>query len=187
MSAFRRTRRHLSAHLRFQNGNSCTQMRRWIIEKFQHQRVTFEGPLDDSPLNTCAAAMDEPHFTQPGGVGLVQVLFHYGGDVAGRKRVKVDVALDGNPKWVLILHSGIGRFLVADGNFGLDAAANRKVADDGHPARLAGGDEVVENLIRHVFVENAFVAELDKVVFEGLQFDTQAVRDIRDANLAEIG
>ena len=64
---------------------------------------------------------------------------------------------------------------------------NRKVPDDGHAARLAGGHQVVENLVCDVFVENALVAELDQVVFEGPQLDAEAVGHVRDANLAEVG
>ena len=107
----------------------------------------------------------------------------------GREGVEVEGAFDGDRgAGVLILHrQGRGGFLVADGHFGLDAAAHREVADDRHAPRLTGGDKIVENLIRHVFVENALVAELDKVVFEGLQFDAQPIGHIGDANLTEIG
>ena len=69
-----------------------------------------------------------------------------------------------------------GGRVVADGHLGLDAAAHREIADDRHASRLAGGDEIVEDLISDIFVENALVAELDKVVFERLQFDAAADR-----------
>ena len=106
----------------------------------------------------------------------------------GAKAWRSRVAFDGERKRVLILHrQALAGFLVADGHFGLDAAAHGEVTDDRHPPRLTGGDEIVENLIRHVFVENALVAELNKVVFEGLQFDAQPIGHICDANLAEIG
>jgi hypothetical protein len=73
--------------------------------------VPFEGLLDDAALDPCPATMDEPYVTQAGGVGFDQVLFHDRRDVAGRKRVKVEVAFDGNPNRVLILHSqGVAGF-----------------------------------------------------------------------------
>src|SRR5262245_64871227 len=51
------------------------------------------------------------------------------------------------------------------------SASHGKIADDGHAARFDGGDEVIEDLIRDVFVENAAVAEFDDVVLERLEFD----------------
>lgn len=86
-------------------------MRRRIVKKFQYERVAFEGLLDDAALHPAPAAMDEPDFMKAGGVGFVQVLFHDRRNVAGRERVKVEVAFDGNPKRVLILHSqGVAGF-----------------------------------------------------------------------------
>src|SRR3954451_8978037 len=65
----------------------------------------------------------------------------------------------------------------------LDAAPDREVADDGHATWLKRGDEVVEDLVGDLFVEDAFVAELDKVVLQRLQLDTRRVRYIRDSDL----
>ena len=50
----------------------------------------------------------------------------------------------------------------------LDPAANRKIADDGHAARLAGGDQVVEDGIRYCFVIDATVPKIDHVVLQPL-------------------
>jgi hypothetical protein len=80
-------------------------MRRRIVKKLHHERVPFQGLLHDAALHPRPAAMDEPHLMQAGGVCLVHVLFDDGGDVAGRKGVKVEVPFDRNPKRVLILHS----------------------------------------------------------------------------------
>jgi hypothetical protein len=80
-------------------------MRRRIVKKFHYEGVAFEGLLDDTALHSCAAAMDEPHVAKAGGVGCVQVLFNDRRNVAGRERVKVEGAFDGNPQRVLILHS----------------------------------------------------------------------------------
>ena len=68
-----------------------------------------------------------------------------------------------------------------------DAAADRKVADDRHPARLEGRDEIVKDLVGDVLVKDAAVSELDHVVLERFQLDAPRVRDVRDADLAEIG
>ena len=80
-------------------------MRRGVVKKLQHQRVTFQGLLDDAALHPFSSAMDEPHLMQAGRVCLVQILFDDRRDVPGRKGVKVNVPFDRNPKRVLILHS----------------------------------------------------------------------------------
>src|SRR5437899_5909420 len=81
----------------------------------------------------------------------------------------------------------IGRSYIGRRDHGFDAAAHREVADDGHPARLARRDEVVEDLVRHGLVINAAIAELDDVVLEGLELDAPRIGRISDADLAEIG
>ena len=81
--------------LRFQDGNSCTQMRRRIVKKFQHQRVPFEHLLDDAALHTLPTAVDEPHFAQPGGVCFVDVLFDHRRDVSRGESVEVEDC----PRW----------------------------------------------------------------------------------------
>jgi hypothetical protein len=83
--------------LRFEDGNSCAQMRRGIIKKLRHQGMPFERLLDDAALNTHAAAMDEPHVAQTGGVCFIQILFDDGRDVAWGKGMKVEDTVDGNP------------------------------------------------------------------------------------------
>ena len=104
----------------------------------------------------------------------------------GAKAWRSRKRFDWNAKRVLILHYvRLCRLFVPDSDLGLDAAANRKIADDRHATRLAGGDEIVEDLIRDIFVENALIAELDQIVLERLQFDTELVGHVADANLAE--
>src|SRR6516225_2977058 len=49
---------------------------------------------------------------------------------------------------------------------GLDAAADREVARDGHSARVDRGHQVIEDLIGHVFVEDAAIPEFDHVVLQ---------------------
>src|SRR5688500_3683630 len=80
-----------------------------------------------------------------------------------------------------------GSALVRGGDDGLDAAADGEVADDGHAPRLAGGDQVVENLIGDRLVEHAAVAEVDHVVLERLQLDAAVAGRVGDADLAEVG
>ena len=84
-----------------------------------------------------------------------------------------------------ILHSSFR--IVSGCDDRLDAAAHRKVADDGHAPRLAGGNQVVEDLVGHVLVEDAPVAELDEVILQRLELDAARAGRIRDADLAEIG
>lgn len=58
-------------------------------------------------------------------------------------------------------------FSVGRGHFGADAAADVKIPDHFHPARLAGGDQVVQNHVRHFFVKSPFVTVSPKIKFEG--------------------
>ncbi|AKT40817.1 hypothetical protein [Chondromyces crocatus] len=53
-----------------------------------------EHAADDLPLHAFAAAVNDPHLVEPAGLGLGQVLLHYRGDVARRKRVQIDGILD---------------------------------------------------------------------------------------------
>src|SRR5439155_5538505 len=53
----------------------------------------------------------------------------------------------------------------------LDPAARGKIPDDRHATRVNGRDQIVEDLVRHVFVEDPAVAELDDVVLQRLQLD----------------
>src|SRR5437762_9744519 len=77
--------------------------------------------------------------------------------------------------------------LVAGGHRRLDAAADRKIADHGHAARLEQGDQVVQDLVGDALVEDAAVAELDHVVLERLQLDAARVGDVGNPDLAEVG
>ena len=97
------------AHRSLQDGNSCAQMRRCIVQKFQHQRVPFEHLLDDAALYTLPAAVDEPHLSEPCGVCFIDVLFDNRRDVSRGETVKVEAALDGNAERVLILHLSAAR------------------------------------------------------------------------------
>ena len=76
---------------------------------------------------------------------------------------------------------------VGRGDDGLHAAADREIADDGHPPRLARGDEVVEDLVGDRLEEDAAIAELDHVVLQRLQLDTAIAGHVSDADFAEVG
>lgn len=88
----------VSADLRFQDGNSCAQMRRGVVEKLQHQGMPIEGLLDDAALDAHAPAMDKPHVAQAGGVGFIQILFDDRGDIARGEGVQIEDTLDGDPQ-----------------------------------------------------------------------------------------
>src|SRR5262245_56650952 len=81
--------------------------------------MPFERLLDDAALHAGAAAMNQPHLPQPGGVCLGEVLFNDRRDVARREGVQIEGAFDRNAERfflsrverVLILHHyvrGIG-------------------------------------------------------------------------------
>src|SRR5687767_3585430 len=76
---------------------------------------------------------------------------------------------------------------IGGGDDGLDTAPDGKIADDGHAARGAGRDEIVENPVGDRFEEDALVAELDQVVLEGLQLDAALGGNVGNPDLAEVG
>ena len=53
-------------------------------------------------------------------------------------------------------------------------------------ARLDDGQEVIENPIRHVFVEDSFVSELLQVELKALELDAFSVRDVAKNEGAEV-
>ncbi len=73
--------------LRLQDGNSCPQMRRLIVKKLRHERVSLQGLLDNASLDSCPPAVNQPHLPQAGGVCFIQILFYDRGDVARREGV----------------------------------------------------------------------------------------------------
>src|SRR4029450_7192889 len=67
------------------------------------------------------------------------------------------------------------------------APAGREVADDRHALRGAHGDQIVEDLVGHRFVEDALVPEVEQVVLQRLQLDAPGTRCVSNAYLAEVG
>ena len=67
------------------------------------------------------------------------------------------------------------------------AAAHRELTGDGHAPRPAGGDEIVEDLVDDLLVEDAAIAELEKVVLERFQLETDLAGHVADFDLAEVG
>ena len=52
---------------------------------------------------------------------------------------------------------------------------------------MAGGDKFVQDAIRDVFVEDAFIAELLQIQFKALQLDAFFIRDIAKNECSEVG
>src|SRR4030095_4095685 len=87
------------------------------------------------------------------------------------------------------------RCLRDDGNSGLriarrdrrmTAAADIGIADDGHLARLAGLNEIVENLVDHGFVESAFVAIGPQIELQRFKLDTELIGNVMDSDRGKI-
>src|SRR5688572_28964927 len=76
---------------------------------------------------------------------------------------------------------------IGRGDDGLHAATNGKIAHDRHAPRRAGGNQIVEDLVRHRFEEDAPVAELEHVVLQRLQLDAAVAGHVADADFAEVG
>ena len=78
-------------------------MGRRVIKKLEHQGMPFECLLHDAALHTRAAPVDEPHLAQADGMCLVEVLFDNRRNVARRESVKVERAVYGQSKRVLVV------------------------------------------------------------------------------------
>lgn len=105
-----------------QDRKSCTQAGLRIVKKLQHERMVIEGLLNDAALNAVAPAVNQPNLPQSCRVCLADVLVDHRRDVFWREGVKIEARLDRNPHRVVLFH--LGRFLVSDGDFGFDAAAD---------------------------------------------------------------
>lgn len=87
-------------------------MRRRIVKKLQHERVTFQRLLHDAALYADAAAVDEAHFAESCRMRFVHVVLDDRWNVSRGERVQVERVFDGDPErsvlrgveGVLILH-----------------------------------------------------------------------------------
>ena len=82
-----------------------------------------------------------------------------------------------------------------DGNSGLrvarrdrrmNAAADIEIADDDHLARLAGLNQIVENLVDHGFVESAFVAIGPQIELQRFELDAKLIGNVMDSDRGKI-
>lgn len=65
--------------------------------------------------------------------------------------------------------------------------AGCKRRHQGHLPRFDETHEVIQNAVRDVFVENAFVAKLLQVHLEALEFNAKRIGYIRESQGAEVG
>jgi hypothetical protein len=68
----------------------------------------------------------------------------------------------------------------------MNAAANIEIADHGHFMRLAGLNEIVENLVDHGFVESAFVAIGPQIELQRFKLDTELIGNVMDSDRGKI-
>jgi len=71
-----------------------------VSERFD-QRMAGEDAADDLTLDADAAAVDQPHFSEPARHRFREVLLDDGGDVARSERVKIERVLDRNVNGVV--------------------------------------------------------------------------------------
>ena len=84
-------------------------MRVGSVEKFHYERVVLELLLHDAPLDTSAAAVDQPHFAYPRRLSLEDIFSDDGRNVRGREGMEIQEIFDGKTDRVLILHLVISR------------------------------------------------------------------------------
>ena len=70
---------------------------------------------------------------------------------------------------------------------GRQATARGKLGRQGNTARLDFGHEIVQNTVRHILIENTFIAKLLKIQFETLQLDAFFIGDIAKSQDPKIG
>ncbi len=69
----------------------------------------------------------------------------------------------------------------------MNTAAHTPFGYNVHFKRVADGNEVVEDFVRHGFVENTFVAEIQKVVFQRFEFNARLVGYVFDGYRTKVG
>ena len=74
--------------------NRGAEMGAWIVPELRDLRMAVERLLHDSPLDTPAAAVNEPHLEQARFGSRGDVLFDDRRDVARRERVEVEGVLE---------------------------------------------------------------------------------------------
>ena len=67
-----------------------------------------------------------------------------------------------------------------------DATPYREVSHNNHPVRGTRGDQVIENLIRDLFIEDATVAEAYEIVLQRFKLQAASVRGVFDSDFTEI-
>ncbi len=92
-------------------------------------------------------------------------------------------------KGELFLPFGFGFFgfaVVFGCDGGMDAAAHEELAGHLHPPRLAGGHQVVQNLVDHRLVERPLIPVRPQIQLERLQLDTLVIGHVMDFDMGEI-
>jgi hypothetical protein len=70
---------------------------------------------------------------------------------------------------------------------GGDAAARTEVADYFGPDRVAGFDDVIEDLVDDVLLKDAEVAVGEEIFLEGFQLEAGLARHVSDGDAAKVG
>ena len=78
------------------------EMRGSIVPECLDQRMPLEGGLHDPSLHTAPAAVNEPHFPQARGGGRLDVVVDDAWNVARRKRVQIELPLDGHTNGLIV-------------------------------------------------------------------------------------
>ena len=68
----------------------------------------------------------------------------------------------------------------------IDAPPNVEFRRKAHKVRGSSGDQLIEDPVRHGFMERALVSIRPNVVFQRLQFDTQPIGDVFEMKGGEI-
>ena len=81
---------------------------------------------------------------------------------------------------------GLIFFSMFCGDMDSDSASGHEIADDLHPFRFAGGNEIVQDSIDSDFVESVMVSVREKIKFQSFAFDALFFCDIIDGDVTEV-
>ena len=75
-----------------------------VVEEFRHERMVFQGLLNDAPLHAATAPMYQTNAAKTCVVCIEYVLFSDGWNVSRCERMQVQRVRDGNPNGLVIPH-----------------------------------------------------------------------------------
>jgi hypothetical protein len=94
--------------LGFQDRNSCAEVGRRVVKKFDDERMLVESGVNDPSLNASTATVHEPNLAQAGCMRRLNVLDDDRWHVPGSERMQVERVFDRDVVRFLLVHLAAG-------------------------------------------------------------------------------